>query len=110
QMHGATLIDAHDAVLRPCILWDDGRSAPFCEQLERTAPRLRTLTGNLAMPGFTAPKLLWVRAQEPALFDRIAKVLLPKAWLRWKLSGEYFEDMSDASGTLWLNVAERRWS
>jgi len=110
QMHGATLIDAHDAVLRPCILWDDGRSAPFCEQLERTAPRLRTLTGNLAMPGFTAPKLLWVRAHEPALFDRIAKVLLPKAWLRWKLSGEYFEDMSDASGTLWLNVAERRWS
>jgi len=110
QMHGATLIDAHDAVLRPCILWDDGRSAPFCEQLEQAAPRLRALTGNLAMPGFTAPKLLWVREHEPELFDRIAKVLLPKAWLRWKLTGEYIEDMSDASGTLWLDVAERRWS
>jgi xylulokinase len=110
QMHGATLVDAHGTVLRPCILWDDGRSAPLCSALERAAPRLRALTGNPAMPGFTAPKLLWVREHEPALFGRIAKVLLPKAWLRWKLSGEHVEEMSDASGTLWLDVARRRWS
>jgi xylulokinase len=110
QMHGATLVDAQDTVLRPCILWDDGRSAPFCAPLERAAPRLRSLTGNPAMPGFTAPKLLWVREHEPALFGRIAKVLLPKAWLRWKLSGEHVEEMSDASGTLWLDVAQRRWA
>jgi xylulokinase len=110
QMHGATLIDAHGQVLRPCILWDDSRSAPFCERLEAPALRLRELTGNPAMPGFTAPKLLWVREHEPHIFERIDKVLLPKAWLRWKLGGEFFEDMSDASGTLWLDVAERRWA
>ncbi|WP_288253126.1 xylulokinase [uncultured Hydrogenophaga sp.] len=110
QMHGATLLDANHEVLRPCILWDDGRSGRQCEALEVSAPQLRRVTGNPAMAGFTAPKLMWVRAHEPALFARIAKVLLPKAWLRWKLSGEFAEDMSDASGTLWLDVAARRWS
>ena len=110
QMHGATLIDEGGSTLRPCMLWDDGRSAAQCEQLERDAPRLRSLTGNPAMPGFTAPKLMWVREHEPQVFARIHKVLLPKAWLRWKLSGSFIEDMSDASGTLWLDVAGRRWS
>jgi xylulokinase len=110
QMHGATLLNANDEVLRPCILWDDGRSAAHCEALEAPALQLRARTGNPAMPGFTAPKLLWLRAHEPQHADRIAKVLLPKAWLRWKLTGEFAEDMSDASGTLWLDVGQRRWS
>jgi xylulokinase len=110
QMHGATLLDRDDRVLRPCILWDDGRSAAQCAELEARAPRLRQITGNAAMPGFTAPKLLWLREHEPAVFDRVAKVLLPKAWLRWRLCGDFVEDMSDASGTLWLDVGARRWS
>lgn len=110
QMHGATLIDAAGAVLRPCILWNDGRSAPQCAALEAAWPRLREVTGNIAMPGFTAPKLMWVREHEPALFDRVAKVLLPKAWLRHRFTGEAIEEMSDASGTLWLDVGARRWS
>lgn len=110
QMHGATLIDDKGDTLRPCILWNDGRSDVECAELERDWPALRSVTGNIAMPGFTAPKLLWVRKHEPELFARVAKVLLPKAWLRWKLSGEFAEDMSDASGTLWLDVGARRWS
>lgn len=110
QMHGATLVDADGEVLRPCILWNDGRSAAQCEVLEAPALRLREIAGNPAMPGFTAPKLLWVREHEPDIFARVSRVLLPKAWLRWKLCGEYAEDMSDASGTLWLDVAARRWS
>ena len=110
QMHGATLLDAYDEVLRPCILWNDGRSAAHCAQLEAPELELRRLAGNPAMAGFTAPKLLWVREHEPEVFARIAKVLLPKAWLRWKLTGEFIEEMSDASGTLWLDVARRRWS
>jgi xylulokinase len=109
QMHGATVLDAEDRVLRPAILWNDGRSEAQCRQLER-APRFRELAGNLAMPGFTAPKLLWLREHEPSLFDRIAKVLLPKDYLRLLLTGEYATDMSDAAGTLWLDVANRRWS
>lgn len=110
QMHGATLIDATGHTLRPCMLWDDGRSAAQCVQLEAAVPSLRSIAGNAAMPGFTAPKLLWVREHEPRVFARIHRVLLPKAWLRWRLSGEAIEDMSDASGTLWLDVAQRRWS
>ena len=110
-MHGATLLDAQGEVLRPCILWNDGRSDVECAELERDWPALRQVTGNIAMPGFTAPKLLWVRKHEPAdLRAHVAKVLLPKAYLRWRLSGEYAEDMSDASGTLWLDVGARRWS
>ncbi|MBX3620917.1 MAG: xylulokinase [Rhizobacter sp.] len=110
QMHGATLLDAGGEVLRPCILWNDGRSDVECAELERDWPALRQVTGNLAMPGFTAPKLLWVRKHEPEVFARVAKVLLPKAYLRYRLSGEDVEDMSDASGTLWLDVGARRWS
>jgi len=110
QMHGATLLGSDHEVLRPCILWNDGRSAAQCEALEDAGLQLRLRTGNAAMPGFTAPKLLWVREHEPQIHARIRKVLLPKAWLRWKLSGEFAEDMSDASGTLWLDVASRQWS
>jgi xylulokinase len=110
QMHGATLLDKTGAVLRPCILWNDGRSAAQCEALTRDWPALHSITGNLAMPGFTAPKLMWLREHEPDIFSRTATVLLPKAYLRFRLCGERVEDMSDASGTLWLDVARRDWS
>ena len=110
QMHGATLLDPRGEVLRPAILWNDGRSGAECEALEAAVPDSRRITGNLAMPGFTAPKLLWVAAHEPAVFAKVAKVLLPKDYLRYRLSGEHVAEMSDASGTLWLDVANRRWS
>jgi xylulokinase len=110
QMHGATLLDAANNVLRPCILWNDTRSAAQCEALTRDCPRLHEIAGNLAMPGFTAPKLAWVREHEPEIFKRVASVLLPKDWLRWKLTGRKVSDMSDAAGTLWLDVAKRDWS
>jgi len=110
QMHGAVLLDAAGEVLRPAILWNDGRSEPQCAELTERVPRLAQIAGNLAMPGFTAPKLLWVRDHQPQIFARIARVLLPKDWLRFKLSGEFFTDCSDASGTLWLDVAARDWS
>lgn len=110
QMHGAVLLDADDRILRPAILWNDGRSSAQCAELERRVPALRTIAGNLAMPGFTAPKLLWLREHEPAVFAQIARVLLPKDWLRLKLSGMAASDFSDASGTLWLDVGARRWS
>jgi xylulokinase len=110
QMHGAVLLDAHDAVVRPAILWNDGRSGAQCAALEAAQPRLHAIAGNLAMPGFTAPKLLWVREHEPHLFARTACVLLPKDWLRLQLTGERVSEMSDASGTLWLDVGARRWS
>jgi xylulokinase len=110
QMHGAVLLDHADEVLRPAILWNDGRSARQCETLEAAAPMLRGVAGNAAMPGFTAPKLLWVREHEPELFARAARVLLPKDWLRLGLTGEHVSEMSDASGTLWLDVGRRNWS
>jgi xylulokinase len=110
QMHGATLLDSSDRVLRPCILWNDGRAAAECAEMEAAWPQLRAVTGNIAMPGFTAPKLLWVKKHEPQIFAQVAKVLLPKAYLRLLLTGEYAEDMSDAAGTLWLDVGKRDWS
>jgi len=110
QMHGATLLDASSRPLRPCILWNDGRSAAECRVLEQRWPALRTITGNKAMPGFTAPKLLWIAAHEPEIFAAIKLVVLPKAYLRLVLSGEAIEDVSDASGTLWLDAARRDWS
>jgi xylulokinase len=110
QMHGAVLLDAEDGVLRPAILWNDGRSHAECDLLTEREPRLSEITGNLAMPGFTAPKLVWVARHEPAIFSRVATVLLPKDYLRFVLTGEKVSEMSDAAGTLWLNVAARDWS
>ncbi len=110
QMHGAVLLDAADQVLRPAILWNDGRSHAQCQELSERAPRLAQIAGNLAMPGFTAPKLLWIRQHESELFERIRSVLLPKDYLRFRLSGEKVSDPSDAAGTLWLDVAKRDWS
>lgn len=110
QMHGATLLGRQDRVLRPAILWNDGRSGDECVELERRVPLSRRITGNLAMPGFTAPKLMWVAKHEPDTFSRVEKVLLPKDYLRLRLSGNYASDMSDSSGTLWLDVGKRAWS
>ena len=110
QMHGATLLDSADKPLRPAILWNDGRSEAECAELEKLEPRSREITGNLAMPGFTAPKLLWVKHHEPDVFQRTKTVLLPKDYVRLKLTGEKASDMSDAAGTLWLDVGKRDWS
>ena len=110
QMHGAVLIDAAGDVIRPAILWNDGRSQAQCAELERREPATRRITANRTMAGFTAPKLLWVAQHEPAAFKRVAKVLLPKDWLTFNLSGTMSSDCSDAAGTLWLDVAARRWS
>jgi xylulokinase len=110
QMHGAVLLDAADQVLRPAILWNDSRSAAECAELERRAPRVRLISGNLPMPGFTAPKLLWVARYEPQVFRSTRTVLLPKDYLRLRLTGTKVSDMSDASGTLWLDVGQRAWS
>jgi len=110
QMHGATLLDANNEVLRPAILWNDVRASAECAEIEAALPAARDIAGNIAMPGFTAPKIRWVRNNEPDIFSRIAKVLLPKAYVRFRLTGEMIEDMSDASGTLWLDVGRRDWS
>lgn len=110
HMHGAVVLGAQGQVLRPAILWNDGRASAECAQLEDAVPTSRQITGNLAMPGFTAPKLLWLRTHEPAVFDQIRTVLLPKDWLRLQLTGDAVSDMSDASGTLWLDVQARAWS
>ena len=110
QMHGAVLLDGVRRVLRPAILWNDSRSAAQCDELMRRLPSLPLIAGNLAMPGFTAPKLLWVAEHEPEVFRRTSLVLLPKDWLRWKLTATAVSDMSDAAGTLWLDVGRRAWS
>lgn len=110
QMHGATLLDAEDKPLRPAILWNDGRSGRECIALEAAAPDLVAITGNRAMPGFTAPKLAWVRAHEPEIFAATRRVLLPKDYVRLWLTGDAVSDMSDSAGTLWLDVGRRDWS
>ncbi|MEO6293283.1 MAG: xylulokinase [Burkholderiaceae bacterium] len=110
QMHGAVLLDAQNQVLRPAILWNDTRSALECTEMMAELPALTDLAGSLAMPGFTAPKLRWVAKHEPAIFSQVAKVLLPKDYVRLMLTGENITDMSDASGTLWLDVQKRAWS
>jgi xylulokinase len=110
QMHGAVLLDADDHVMRPAILWNDGRAGAECAELEAAAPRLREISGNIAMAGFTAPKLLWLAKHEPAVFEHVSTVLLPKDYLRFRLTGHHVSEMSDASGTLWLDVAGRDWS
>lgn len=110
QMHGATLLDQRREPLRPAMLWCDGRAGAECLELERREPRSRELTGNLMLPGFTAPKLLWVARHEPEIFARTALVLLPKDYVRLRLTGEAVSEMSDASGTGWLEVGRRQWS
>jgi len=109
QMHGATLLDAADAVLRPCILWNDTRAHAEAAALDAD-PRFRAISGNIVFPGFTAPKLVWVAKHEPEVFARVAKVLLPKDYLRLWLTGEHAGEMSDAAGTSWLDTGARRWS
>jgi xylulokinase len=109
QMHGATLLGADDKPLRPAILWNDGRSFAECQELALRVPDLAKRTGNLAMPGFTAPKMLWVAKHESAVAKATRRVLLPKDYVRLRLSGEAVSEMSDASGTLWLDVGRRRW-
>ena len=108
QMHGATLLDAADRVLRPCILWNDTRAFAEAAALDAD-PLFRARTGNIVFPGFTAPKLAWCRAQEPDIFARTAMVLLPKDYLRLWLTGDHVSDMSDAAGTSWLNTGARDW-
>jgi xylulokinase len=109
QMHGATLLDADDKVLRPCILWNDTRSFHEAAALDAD-PRFRELTGNIVFPGFTAPKLAWVKKNEPEIFAKVAKVLLPKDYLRLWLTGEHISEMSDSAGTSWLDTGARKWS
>lgn len=109
QMHGATLLDDEGQIIRPAILWNDGRCAQECEEIERAVPKAREITGNIVMPGFTAPKLLWLQKFEPENFARINKVLLPKDYLRFCLTGDYASDMSDSAGTCWLDVEKRTW-
>jgi len=109
HMHGATLIDGADVVLRPCILWNDTRSFKEAAALDAD-PRFRKLTGNIVFPGFTAPKLAWVKNNEPDIFARVRKVLLPKDYLRLWLTGGHVSEMSDSAGTSWLDVGARRWS
>ena len=112
QMHGLVALDAGDRVLRPAILWNDQRTAVECAEIEERIglARLIELTGNRALTGFTAPKLLWLRRNEPGVYARIAHVLLPKDYVRLRLTGERAIDVADASGTLLFDVARRRWS
>ncbi|MGR3824808.1 MAG: xylulokinase [Salipiger marinus] len=109
HMHGATLLDAQDRVLRPCILWNDTRSFAEAARLDAD-PQLRALSGNIVFPGFTAPKLLWVATHEPQIFAQVARVLLPAAYLNLYLTGDHVADMSDSAGTSWLDTGARDWS
>ncbi|MET0748708.1 MAG: xylulokinase, partial [Rhizobium sp.] len=109
QMHGATLLDADDKVLRPCILWNDTRSHAEAAALDAD-PRFRALTGNIVFPGFTAPKLAWVAKHEPEIFGKVRWVLLPKDYLRLWLTGEHMSEMSDSAGTSWLDTGKRKWA
>jgi xylulokinase len=113
QMHGLVLMDKGGQVLRPAILWNDQRTGPQCAEItDRVGGlgRLLELTGNPVLPGFTAPKILWVQQNEPTVYERVAHILLPKDYARYCLTGEYATEVSDASGTSLLDVARRRWS
>src|SRR3954453_2706075 len=112
QMHGLVTLDGADRPIRPAILWNDQRTAAECAEIEATVgfDRLVELTGNRALTGFTAPKILWLRKHEPEHYARIAHIMLPKDYVRLKLTGERAIDVADASGTLLLDVAKRRWS
>ncbi|CUH94674.1 hypothetical protein P22_0740 [Propionispora sp. 2/2-37] len=111
QMHGMVLLDQEDRVLMPALLWCDQRTQDECDELtEQLGFKLSEYTGNKALAGFTAPKVLWVRRNRPEIYRRIAHVLLPKDYIRWRLTGDYATDVSDASGTLFFDVARREWS
>lgn len=110
QMHGLVALDADDGVLRPAILWNDMRSALQASRMDTGSPIFRRCAGNAVMPGFTAPKAVWMAEQEPHLFKHIRTILLPKDYLRLRMTGEKISEMSDAAGTLWLDVAARDWS
>ena len=109
QMHGATMLDKDDKPLAPCILWNDTRSHAEAAILDRS-PGFRDLTGNIVFPGFTAPKLAWMRNNNEAIFDQISKILLPKDYLRLWLTGDHVSDYSDSAGTSWLDVGSKEWS
>ena len=109
QMHGANLLDSSGNVLRPCILWNDTRSYEQADRLDKTE-HVRELSGNIVFPGFTAPKLEWVRENEKDIYKQIDKVLLPAAYLNFYLTGDFVADMSDSAGTSWLDVEKREWS
>jgi xylulokinase len=109
-MHGSVVLDRDHRPIRPTILWNDGRATAECDELHAAVPDLPEISGIIPMPGFTAPKLLWLKRHEPENFARIAKVILPKDYLRFRLTGEFATDMCDAAGTLWLDEARRDWS
>ena len=110
QQHGATLLGKDGKPLRPCILWNDARSFAECNDIEAKEPKARAISGNIPLAGFTAPKLVWVKKHEPKIFAKVDKVLLPKDYIRLRMTGEYASDMSDSAGTYWLDVAKRDWS
>lgn len=110
QQHGAVLLDKNGNVLRPAILWNDGRSGDECLELMKKIPDATQIVGSIIMPGFTAPKLLWIKKYEPDIFKKTNKILLPKDYLRFMMSAEFATDLSDASGTAWLDIKKRKWS
>jgi xylulokinase len=112
QMHGLVLLDAQGEVLRPCIMWNDQRTAAQCAAITEKVglDNVLRLTGNPILPGFTAPKIVWVREHEPDVYAKVAKVLLPKDYARYRLTGGFFGEVSDASGTSMFDVGQRRWS
>jgi len=112
QMHGLVLLDSAGQVLRPCIMWNDQRTAPQCAAITEQvgAGNVLRLTGNPVLPGFTAPKIVWVRENEPEVYARTGKVLLPKDYVRYRLTGGFFSEVSDASGTSLFDVGNRCWS
>ena len=109
QQHGAVFLDGEGKVLRPAILWNDGRCGREAEELQASLPDFVARASNIAMVGFTAPKVLWVRRHEPEVFKKTRKILLPKDYIRFRLSGAYVAEMSDAGGTLWHDIAGRQW-
>ena len=110
QQHGATLLDKNGRVLRPCILWNDARAFEECREILARLPNATDISGNVPLAGFTAPKLMWVKKHEPKIFDAVDKVLLPKDYIRYRMTGDFASDMSDSSGTYWLDVEKRQWS
>lgn len=110
QQHGAVCLNNNNQVVYPAILWNDGRSYEEATYLNTTYPQFQQITGNTVLPGFTAPKLLWLKNHHPQIFKQITKVLLPKDYIRFRLSGEFATDLSDASGTSWVDVKNRCWS